>query len=306
MDFVATLFMELGSALSSFFNRSAGDVLLDCIDIGLVAAIFYWGMLILRGTRAMQMALGLVLVFIGYLVAKRFGLITIWTLLDSLVTYFVLVVVVIFQEDIRRALMRVGRGGPLFRGQRTARDTAVIEEVIKAASSLAQKRIGGLIVFERDAELNEFITEGTTLDAAVTKELIYSIFIPSFENPMHDGAVIVRDGRVWQAGAVLPLSGGAHDRSMGTRHRAAIGISENTDAVVVVISEEKGQVSLCFNGNIVRNLDGDSLRDAIFGLFYRPQKPKKAKKKKKNAEHRTSIVPELDEEELVKPEEQAG
>lgn len=304
MDFVATLFMELWAALSSFFNRSAFDIMLDCIDIGLVAAIFYWGMVVLRGTRAMQMALGMVLVFIGYVAAKRFGLVTIWTLLDSLVTYFVLVVVVIFQEDIRRALQRVGRGGPLFRGQRTARDTAVIEEVIKAASSLAQKRIGGLIVFERDAELDEFVTEGTMLDATVTKELIYSIFIPSFENPMHDGAVIVRDGRVWQAGAVLPLSGGVHDRSMGTRHRAAIGISENTDAVAIVVSEEKGQVSLCFNGNIVRNLDGDSLRDAIFGLFYRPQKAKKTKKK--NAEHRTSIVPELDEEELVKPEEQAG
>ena len=304
MDFVASLFMELWTALSTFFQRSAWEIALDCLDIGLVAAIFYWGMVVLRGTRAMQMALGLTLVFIGYVVAKRLGLVTIWTLLDSLVTYFVLVVVVIFQEDIRRALMRVGRGGPLFRGQRTARETAVIEEVIKAASSLAQKRIGGLVVFERDAELDEFITEGTILDASVTKELIYSIFIPSFENPMHDGAVIVRDGRVWQAGAVLPLSGGSHDRSMGTRHRAAIGISENTDAVAVVVSEEKGQVSLCFNGNIVRNLDGDSLRDAIFGLFYRPQKPKKAKKK--NVEHRTSIVPELDDEELVKPEEQTG
>ncbi len=304
MDFVGSLFIELWAALSTFFQRSAWEIALDCLDIGLVAAIFYWGMVILRGTRAMQMALGLVLVFTGYVVAKRIGLVTIWTLLDSLVTYFVLVIVVIFQEDIRRALMRVGRGGPLFRGQRTARETAVIEEVIKAASSLAQKRIGGLIVFERDAELDEFITEGTLLDASVTKELIYSIFIPSFENPMHDGAVIVRDGRVWQAGAVLPLSGGSHDRSMGTRHRAAIGISENTDAVAVVVSEEKGQVSLCFNGNIVRNLDGDSLRDAIFGLFYRPQKPKKAKKK--NVEHRTSIVPELDEEELVKPEEQTG
>lgn len=303
MDFVGSLFIELWAALSTFFQRSAWEIALDCLDIGLVAAIFYWGMVILRGTRAMQMALGLVLVFTGYVVAKRVGLVTIWTLLDSLVTYFVLVIVVIFQEDIRRALMRVGRGGPLFRGQRTARETAVIEEVIKAASSLAQKRIGGLIVFERDAELDEFITEGTLLDASVTKELIYSIFIPSFENPMHDGAVIVRDGRVWQAGAVLPLSGGSHDRSMGTRHRAAIGISENTDAVVVVVSEEKGQVSLCFNGNIVRNLDGDSLRDAIFGLFYRPQKPKKAKKK--NVEHRTSIVPEH-EEELVKPEEQTG
>src|SRR5690606_1327310 len=154
--------------------------------------------------------------------------------------------------------------------QRTARETAVIEEVVKAANALAAKRIGGLVVFERDADLGEFIEAGTPLDAQVTKELLSSIFIPSFENPMHDGAVIVRDGRVAQAGAFLPLSSGAHDRSLGTRHRAALGITEETDAVVVVVSEERGAVSLCFNGNIVRNLDGESLRDALFGLFYRP------------------------------------
>ena len=150
------------------------------------------------------------------------------------------------------------------------------------------------------------------LDASVSKELLYSIFIPSFENPMHDGAVIIRDGRVWQAGAFLPLTGGSHDRTLGTRHRAALGISEETDAVVVVVSEERGATSLCFNGNIVRNLDGDSLRDALFGLFYRPQKAaaaaapaakkKKAaqkKKKKKKPAERTSLVPDDDEAALA-------
>ena len=311
MDAVGQFFVELWGALAGFFQRDLGEVLRDCLDIGLVAVLIYWGLVIIRGTRAMQMAAGLVLLFVGYLVSSRLGLITIWTILDSLVTYFVLVVVVIFQADIRRALMRVGRG-PLFRGQRTARETAVIEEVVKAATALAQKRIGGLVVFEREAELNEFIESGTVLDASVSKELLYSIFIPSFENPMHDGAVIIRDGRVWQAGAFLPLTGGSHDRTLGTRHRAAPGISEETDAVVVVVSEERGATSLCFNGNIVRNLDGDSLRDALFGLFYRPQKAaaaaapaakkKKAaqkKKKKKKPAERTSLVPDDDEAALA-------
>ena len=310
MDAVGQFFVELWGALAGFFQRDLGEVLRDCLDIGLVAVLIYWGLVIIRGTRAMQMAAGLVLLFVGYLVSSRLGLITIWTILDSLVTYFVLVVVVIFQADIRRALMRVGRG-PLFRGQRTARETAVIEEVVKAATALAQKRIGGLVVFEREAELNEFIESGTVLDASVSKELLYSIFIPSFENPMHDGAVIIRDGRVWQAGAFLPLTGGSHDRTLGTRHRAALGISEETDAVVVVVSEERGATSLCFNGNIVRNLDGDSLRDALFGLFYRPQKAaaaaapaakkKKAaqKKKKKKPAERTSLVPDDDEAALA-------
>jgi len=197
----------------------------------------------------------------------------------------VLIVVILFQNDIRRGLARMG-GSNLFRSQRTAKETAVIEEVIKACSSLAQKRIGAIVVFERSASLDEFIELGTELDSAVTKELLYTIFIPSFENPMHDGAVIIRDGRCWQAGAFLPLAGSAgRDRTLGARHRAAIGISEESDAVVVVVSEERGAVSLCFNGNIVRNLDASSLRDALYGLFYRPtrNKPKP---------ERRSIVPD--------------
>ena len=128
----------------------------------------------------------------------------------------------------------------------------MIEEVIKAANQLASKRVGALVVFERGAPLSEFIEEGTILDAAVSRELLYSISSASFENPMHDGALIIRDGRVWQAGAFLPLAR-AVDRSLGARHRAALGITQETDAVVVVVSEERGAVSLCFDGNIVRN-----------------------------------------------------
>ncbi|MAQ14867.1 MAG: TIGR00159 family protein [Sandaracinus sp.] len=294
MDLLMSLLGDGYDAVAGFFGRGGWEVVRDCVDIGLVAILIYWGLVILKGTRAMQMAFGLVLVFVGYLVARRLGFFTIWSILESLVTYAVLVIVVIFQADIRRALMRVGRG-PLFRGQRTARETTLIEEVIKAAQTLAQKRIGGLVVFERGAELDEFIDKGTVLDAEVTKELLYTIFIPSFENPMHDGALIIRDGRVWQAGAVLPLAGSAgRDRTLGTRHRAALGITEETDAVVIVVSEERGAVSLCFHGNIVRNLDGPSLRDALFGLFYRQERKKKKSKakKSKSMEGRTSLVPD--------------
>ncbi|NOY90291.1 MAG: TIGR00159 family protein [Deltaproteobacteria bacterium] len=260
---------DLVAGVITFFARDPWPITRDLVDIGLVAILIYWVLSLLKGTRAMQMAVGLALIFAIYQLAQRFGLVTVSTILDSMITYIVLIVVVIFQSDIRRALMRVGRR-PLFRGARTARETQVIEEVIKAAMSLAQKRLGALIVFERDAELDEFVERGTDLDAEVSKELLYSIFIPSFENPMHDGAVVIREGRIWQAGTFLPLaSTSRQDRTLGARHRAALGISQETDAVVVVVSEERGAVSLCFNGNLVRNLDANSLRDGLHGLFYR-------------------------------------
>jgi len=232
-----------------------------------VAFVLYYVLLLIKGTRAMQMGVGLAFVFVVYQMAKRFGLVTLYAMLDTLLTSLVLIIVVVFQHDIRRALMRFGRR-PLLTQARTALETQVIEEVVRAATSLAQKRIGALIVFERDALLDEFVEQGTLLDAAVSKELLYGVFIPSFENPMHDGAIIIRDGRVQQAGAFLPLTASTKlDKSLGTRHRAAIGLTEDTDAAVVVISEERGSISLCFNGNIVRNLDAASLRTALLGLL---------------------------------------
>jgi len=281
----------------TFFTRDPWPITRDLVDIGLVAILIYWVLSLLKGTRAMQMAVGLALIFALYQLAQRLGLVTVSTILDSLITYVVLIVVVIFQSDIRRALMRVGRR-PLFRGPRTARETQVIEEVVKASMTLAQKRLGALIVFERDAELDEFVERGTDLDAAVSKELLYSIFIPSFENPMHDGAVVIREGRIWQAGAFLPLaSTSRQDRTLGARHRAALGISQETDAVIVVVSEERGAVSLCFNGNLVRNLDANSLRDGLHGLFYRsaPETPPPR-------ERRPSLAPDISSDGLVSPQ----
>ncbi|MGB5698106.1 MAG: diadenylate cyclase CdaA [Polyangiales bacterium] len=269
-----------------FFQRNPSEVLHDCLDIGLVAVLIYWALVILRGTRAMQVAIGLCLVFVGYLFARRIGLVTVTTILDSVLAYLAVIVVIIFQSDIRRALARMGRR-PLLRGQRTAKETQTIEEVIKAAGTLANKRIGALIAFERAAALDEFIERGTEVDAAVSKELLHSIFVPSFENPMHDGAVVIREGRIWQAGVFLPMAGSAGgDRSLGARHRAGLGITEETDAVVVVVSEERGAISLCFDGNIVRNLDAGSLRDALYGLFYAP-KPSR----RKMGDRRSTAVP---------------
>lgn len=259
---------DFASALSTFLlERSLFEIIVDLADILLVAYMFYRGLLLIRGTRAMQMGVGLVFVLVVYYVSRRAGLITLFTLLDSLLTYTVLIIVVLFQNDIRRALMRVG-SRPMFRSARSEREALVLEEVIKAAVALAQKRIGALIVLERHASLDEFIEPGTHLDARVTKELLYSIFVPSYENPMHDGAVVIREGRVWQAGVFLPLTDSSKvDRRLGTRHRAAIGISEETDAVVVVVSEERGAVSLCFHGNIIRDLPPSAFRQALVGLY---------------------------------------
>jgi uncharacterized protein (TIGR00159 family) len=274
-----------------FCDREPSAIALDCLDVFLVATIIYFALLLVKGTRAMQMGVAVVLMFVVYQGAKQFGLMTLYTMLDTLLTSLVLIVVVIFQQDIRRALQRFGRS-PFFASGGVVMDHQVIDDAVRAANSLAQKRIGALVVFEREGLLDEFIESGTILDAAVTKELLYSIFIPSHENPMHDGAVIIREGRIWQAGAFLPLTASTKlDRNLGTRHRAAIGISEETDAVVIVVSEERGEVSLCFNGNIVRNLDSALLRKVLLGLFQKRPKRRRDERTAKERSARTSQNP---------------
>jgi diadenylate cyclase len=281
---------ELGQRFLHFFERDLSAIALDCVDVLLVAAIIYFALLLLKGTRAMQMGVGVVLMFVVYQGAKQLGLVTLYTMLDTLLTSLVLIVVVIFQQDIRRALQRFGRS-PFFASGGVAMEHQVIDDAVRAANSLAQKRIGALIVFEREGLLEEFIESGTILDAAVSKELLYSIFIPSHENPMHDGAVIIREGRIWQAGAFLPLTASTKlDRNLGTRHRAAIGISEETDAVVIVVSEERGEVSLCFNGNIVRNLDSALLRKVLLGLFQKRQKRRIGVRDERSAKERGARI----------------
>lgn len=288
--------------LALFAPRGLVDVLRDLLDIGLVTFAVYRMLLLFRGTRAMQIAQGLLLVALVYFASQRLGLATAYMLLDRFLASLLLVVVVIFQGDIRRALIRVGNRSFFFRW-RKSEDTRTLDEVSVVATQLAERRIGALIVFERDALLDEFVSHGTTLDAEVSQELLFAIFLPQQQNPLHDGAVLIRQGRIAKAGGILPLTGSTGlDRNFGTRHRAALGISEETDAVVVVVSEERGEVSLCFNGNIVRDLEGLSLRQALYGLFF-SKRQAAALLRKEEGEERASRIPSAPME--VPPEEPA-
>src|SRR5579859_6878602 len=249
-------------------QRSPMQVGIDVLDILIVAYVVYRALLVLRGTRAMQMGMGLGVIFLVYGVSKWLGLVTLFNVLSTLLTSIILIVVVVFQNDIRRGLMRVGARAFLG-GLARQQESRVIDEVVSAATELARHRIGALICFEQDANLDEFVVgQGTVIDAAVQRELLVSLFVPESLNKLHDGAVIIRNLRVAKAGVFFPMPDTKLlDKSLGSRHRAALGITEETDAVVVVVSEERGSISFCFNGNIVSSLDGASLRQALLGLF---------------------------------------
>jgi uncharacterized protein (TIGR00159 family) len=259
----------LGSLLDYFAGRNVVDVLRDVVDVSIVYYLVYRALLVLRGTRAMQVGTGLLLVFVLYVVAYQAHFVTLLSILGALIPgAVILILVVVFQNDIRRGLMRMG--SQTWFGFAKARESQAIDEVVEAATELAKHRIGALIAFEQDANLDEFVglNKGHSLDAAVSSELLVSIFVPEGVNKLHDGAVIIRDLRVAKAGVFFPMpEGRVLDASFGSRHRAALGITEETDAVVVVVSEERGTISFCFNGNIVGNLDGPGLRRALEGVF---------------------------------------
>ena len=254
--------------LHLFARRALMSVLTDVFDILVVTYVVYRALLVLRGTRAMQMGTGLGVVLLVYIVSKWGNLTTLFYLLSVLLASLPLIVVVIFQNDIRRGLMRVGARA-FFAGVTRQQESKAIDEVVAAATELARHRVGALIAFEQDANLDEFVVgQGTPLDAAVQRDLLVALFLPESLNKLHDGAVIIRNLRVAKAGVFFPMPDTkVHDKSLGSRHRAALGITEETDAVVVVVSEERGSISFCFNGNIVTNLDGASLRQALLGLF---------------------------------------
>jgi diadenylate cyclase len=268
-DFVSRLFVA----------RPLSQVLRDVIDVLIVAWVIYRALLVLKGTRAIQMAIGLGIVGLVYLGANLLHLATMLSLLSSFLSSIVLIVVVVFQNDIRRALIRMGQTA-WFTGGRE-QQSRVIDEVVAAATELARHRMGALIAFEQDANVLEFAkSEGIQLDCVVTRELLVSLFVPESVNKLHDGAILIRDLRIARAGVFFPMPDTKIlDAQLGSRHRAALGITEETDAVVVVVSEERGTISFCFSGNIVSNLDGQSLRHALLGLFGRSARKKRPVKK---------------------------
>jgi uncharacterized protein (TIGR00159 family) len=236
----------------------------DAIDIGIIAFFIYRIIDLIRGTRAVQMLIGLVVVFLAFLSSQYFDLYALNWILDNFLGSILLVIVVIFQDDIRRALTQVGTR-PFF-GAESGLHGQDLEEIVRAAVSLASKRIGALIVLQRDVGLNDFVEVGTRLDARVSKELITSIFQPL--SPIHDGALIIHKGRIIAAGCFLPLTTNPHvSKTLGTRHRAGIGLTEETDAVVIVISEEEGAISMVRDGRITRDIDAATLRSTLQRLL---------------------------------------
>jgi uncharacterized protein (TIGR00159 family) len=211
----------------------------------------------MRGTRAVQILVGLIVLVVANLASNFFNLVTMRVILEELSAPAVIIIFILFQHDIRRALARVGRG--FFPSVSAQQESQILEEVVRAAQTLAQKRVGALIVLERETGLDDQIEVGTALDAQVSKELLISLFLPY--SPLHDGAVVIQRGRVAQAGCILPLTlKGDLPSGVGTRHRAAVGITEETDAVVIVVSEETATISVVMGGEMVSDLDAARLR----------------------------------------------
>ncbi|RME15386.1 MAG: TIGR00159 family protein [Bdellovibrio sp.] len=236
----------------------------DVFDLLLVWVIVYRVLLLSKRSGAVQILSGLGILAIAFLLSIQTELVTFHWVLEKFFSNLFLIVVILFQGEIRRFLALLGSNPLMFKD--VARETSQnIEELAKGVIQLAQKGYGALIVIEKEMALDYFIEEGTVIDAAITAKILTSIFHPS--SPLHDGAVLIRDGRIYSAGNFLPLSKNPIlDKNLGTRHRAAIGLTEESDAVVIVVSEENRSVGLVQGGKLTANLDQATLRECLYNL----------------------------------------
>ena len=243
------------AAWNQFVYTISSVRIFDIIDILVIAFIIYKAIAFLRETRAGQLVKGIVLLLALYAFAVAFDLAVLKWLLSAVFGSAIVAVAIIFQPELRRMLERVGQTkiGNLQSSGNNGDDLVnSIEKICNAAEQMQKTKTGALIVFERETQLGDIINTGTLVDAAVSESLVNNIFYP--KSPLHDGAVIVRDGRIYAASCILPLTQStAFSSQLGTRHRAAIGMTENSDAVVLIVSEETGIISITFNGEIKRN-----------------------------------------------------
>jgi len=237
----------------------------DAVEILLVAALFYWFLLLIQRTRAMQMLLGLLLLAGTYFVARFFDLFLIRYLMETLFQYGAIAALVVFQPELRSALARLGQTRMIqIFGKMEERE--VVDEIVEAVEQLSRSKIGAIIALEQDVGLDEYAQTGSRVDAPVSAEMLTTIFTPY--SPLHDGAVIVTGDVIKSAGAILPLTQyPLTDKSLGTRHRAAIGLSEETDAVVIVVSEETARVSVAHRGRFEAGIDSERLRQILSGTM---------------------------------------
>ncbi len=237
----------------------------DLVDVTLMSIILYRLLLMIKGTKAARMLMGLGVLLLASFVTRYFGIYTVDWLIQSFWAQIVIALIILFQPEIRKALAQMGET-KFLRALTSAEELKSLEEIVRAAVALANRRIGAIIAIERETSLKDFVEIGTPLDARVSKEILLSIFHPT--SPIHDGAVVIRGNRIIAAGCFLPITmGPSISKSLGTRHRAGLGLSEETDAVVIIVSEETGAISLALKGELKGPLDMGKLRDILTDLF---------------------------------------
>lgn len=255
----------------------------DIIDIAIVAFVIYKLFSLLRNTRAEQVLKGLIFVLFFASIADILNLNTVSWVMNQFLTVALVFIIVVFQPELRSALERLGRGRSLFSSEKIQRDERSIDELVSAMSSLSRQKIGALVVLEREVGLSDIIESGTKLDSDISSELLINIFIPN--TPLHDGAVIIRKNTIAAAACYLPLSSSnTIAKELGTRHRAAIGISEKSDCLVVIVSEETGNISVAENGKINRYFDEESLKIRLKNELVNTDNVSEVLKKEKKGE----------------------
>lgn len=262
---------NLRSLFEVFFSNfgliTIWDFLKIAIDITVVSYAMYRLILLVRQTRAWQLIKGIIFIIVSAKVSEFLGLKTIAFVLNQAVQYIAIALVVLFQPELRRGLEQIGRSR--FRSffgfdeeVEIVKTSSIIEEIVKATIELSNNSIGAILVIERDTKIGEVINAGVELNATITSELIKNIFSPN--TPLHDGAVVIRGDKIMAATCFLPLTDNPNlSKGLGTRHRAALGITEVSDALVIAVSEETGIISSCQNGGLTRNLNSDTLRKLL-------------------------------------------
>lgn len=248
-----------------FIDAAALGLFKDLVDIAVISTIIYYFLKLLKGTEAIPVVIGLILISLAYQFFALFKLNTAQWLFSTLSQYTVLILIIIFRDDIRKTLARIGRNKLLHKREVSSKLQSV-EELIKATQTLSKKKIGALILIQMDAQLEDIVTGQIPIDSWVRKEMIEAIF--HHHSPIHDGAMIINEDRIRYAGAFLPLSLSRNiPAHLGTRHRAGIGISEQTDVIALIVSEETGNISIAYKGVLKSFVDSNELRESLHTLF---------------------------------------
>lgn len=255
--------------INSILSIAKNITLLNIIDILIVAYILYKIFILIRETRAEQLIKGLILIVVVMKISDILGLVTIHYIIQNTLTVGLIAVIVIFQPELRKALEHLGRSRLLTKKffETDEEIERVVDEIAIAAVSLSESKTGALMVIEQETGLNDFLESGIKIDSLVSSALLENIFVVN--TPLHDGAVIIRRDRIIAAACVLPLTEQDVKKELGTRHRAAIGITENSDSIAVVVSEETGNISLALNGKLTRNYNGERLKNVLTKILQR-------------------------------------